>query len=230
MQNLNIAVCTPSLGQTRMSYAISLAKLVAYFATNRLLPDLENQRMDFVACESSGISENRENLVRDSLAIPDMTHMLFIDDDMGFHWTALHVMMARRQPIVACNYRRRQPPGEFVASTIDGTQYMRVDDESTGLREAANVGFGFCLIERRVMEAMKPPRFLNIWVEKDQRYSTEDFPFFRAARELGFPVYVDLDASKRVWHEGSMQYTWRGNYADIMPKPPQPAQDANAST
>jgi hypothetical protein len=221
-----------------MSYAISLAKMVAYFANNRLLPDLDEQQMSFIACESSGISENRENLVKDSLAVPDVTHLLFIDDDMGFHWSALHIMMQRRQPIVACTYRRRQPPGEFTASSADGKQYIRVDDESSGLREAANVGFGFCLIERRVVEAVRPPRFLNIWVEKDQRYSTEDFPFFRTARELGFPVYVDLDASKRVWHEGSMQYSWRGNYADIMPPPDppaptaplQPVQGENAST
>ena len=213
-----------------MSYAVSLAKMVAYFATNRLLPDLENQRMDFVACESSGISDNRENLVKDALAIPDMTHLLFIDDDMGFHWSTLAVMMSRRQPIVACTYRRRMPPGEFTAASVDGKEYIRVDNDSGGLREASNVGFGFCLIERRVLEAIKPPRFLNIWVEKDQRYSTEDYPFFRAARDLGFPVYVDLDASKRIWHEGGMQYTWQGNYADIMPPPPQPVQAENAST
>jgi hypothetical protein len=180
--------------------------------------------MEFVATESSGISESRESLVNGALSIADMTHLLFIDDDMGFHWSTLHIMMARRQPIVACTYRRRVPPGEFTASTIDGTANIRVDDSSTGLQEATNVGFGFCLIERRVLEAIKMPRFLNRWVEKDQRYSTEDYPFFLAARELGFPVYVDLDASKQVWHEGSIGYSWRGNYADILPKP------ADAST
>ena len=102
MRKIYVAVCTPSLGQTRMSYAISLAKMVAYFSNNRLLPDLAEQRMEFVATESSGISESRESLVNGALSIADMTHLLFIDDDMGFHWSTLHIMMARRQPIVAC--------------------------------------------------------------------------------------------------------------------------------
>jgi len=224
MRKLYIGVATPSTGQTKMAYATSLAKMVAYFSNNRLLPDLEEQRMEFLNVEGSCISDNRENLVRQALAIPELTHLLWIDDDMGFHWDTLHVMMARRQPIVACNYRRRVPPGEFTATNVTQTGYIGMDDTSTGLQEAYNCGFGFCLVERRVLEEVTPPRFLIEWMEKDQRYTTEDFPFFSKARKLGFPVYIDLDASKRIWHEGGLGYSWRGNYADIMPKP------ADAST
>jgi hypothetical protein len=114
------------------------------------------------------------------------------------------------------------PPGEFTASGIDGKSYIRVTDESSGLQEAYNCGFGFCLIERKVLEAVPAPRYLLKYAEGDGRYATEDFCFFSQAREdAGFPVYIDLDASKRVWHEGSIAYSWRGNYADILPKDPQ---------
>ena len=221
MKKLYIAVGTPSTGQTRMSYASSLARMVAYFSNNPLLPDVAEQRMDFLFLEGSGISDNRETITKSALEIPELTHLLWIDDDMGFHWDTLHVMMARRQPIVACTYRRRVPPAEFTASKMDMSGYIGVTDDSSGLQEAYNCGFGFCLIERKVLEATKAPRYGLQWNDKDQRYSTEDFSFFSQARELGFPVYVDFEASKRIWHEGSIGYSWRGNYADILPKPPE---------
>ena len=231
MRKIYVGVATPSSGQTKMCYAISLAKMVAYFSNNRLLPDLEEQRMEFLSVEGSGISENREILTRNALAVPELTHLLWIDDDMGFHWDTLHMLMARRQPIVACNYRRRVPPGEFTASQVDGNGYIQVTETSSGLQEAYNCGFGFCLIERRVLEVVKPPRYILSWNDTHQRYSTEDFCFFSQAREAGFPVYIDLDASRRVWHEGSVGYSWRGNYADILPKDmPLAPKAADAST
>ena len=219
MKKIYIGVATPSSGQTRINYAYSLARMVAYFSNNRLLPDLEEQRMEFFFLEGSGISDNREILTRRMLEIPELTHTLWIDDDMGFHYNTLHIMMARRQPIVACTYRRRVPPGEFTAATIDQRGYIGVTEGSTGLQEAYNVGFGFCLIERKVLEAVPAPRYLLKYSEEDQRYSTEDFCFFSQARAAGFSVLVDLDASKQIWHEGSLGYSWLGNYADILPKP-----------
>jgi len=217
MKKVYVAVATPSSGQVRMCYASSLARLVAYFSANKLLYDLEEQKMDFLMLEGSGISSNREELTKKALAIPEMTHLLWIDDDMGFHYDTLHVMMARCQPIVACTYRRRVPPGEFTAAAQDMKTLIGVEDHNVGLREAYNCGFGFCLIERKVLEATTPPRYLLKWSETDGQYSTEDFCFFSQAREAGFKIYIDMEASKRIWHEGNLPYSWRGDYSNILP-------------
>lgn len=219
MRKIYVGVATPSTGQIRMCYAYSLARMVAYFSNHRFLPDLAEQRMEFLMLEGSGISDNREQLVKRALEIPELTHLLWIDDDMGWHWDTLHVMIARIQPIVACTYRRRSPPGDWTAAALDqNNSLIGVEEESVGLREAYNCGFGFCLIERKVLEVTKAPRFLLQWGEADGRYSTEDFSFFSQAKAAGFPIYIDMEASKRIWHEGNLAYSWRGNYADILPK------------
>src|SRR5262245_50896954 len=136
----NVVICTPSLGLCRSAFAFSLARLTSYFAMVRVLPEIEAQSMDFLLIEGSGISSNREQMVRKALAKESMTHMLWIDEDMGFNMNALHIMARRRHPIVACNYRMRVPPGEFTALKVDKTGRIETKQESTGIEEALYSG------------------------------------------------------------------------------------------
>lgn len=211
----NVVVATPSTGQCKSAFAFSLARMVAYFASNRVLPEHEQQQMDFLLLEGSGINSNRERMVNEALAKEGMTHLLWIDDDMGFNLDTLHIMARRRQPIVSCNYRMRVPPGEFTALRMDRTARIETTREATGLEEAHYTGFGFCLMERRVLEAVKPPRFLCAYLPESRSYTTEDLPFFAAAREAGFNCWVDHDASKRVWHHGAINYVWSEDYSGM---------------
>lgn len=210
---VGIVVCTPSTGQVRTAYAVSLARMTAYFAQVRIFPEIEKQSLDFLLLEGSGISSGREQLVQQALAKKDMTHILFIDEDMGFDVEALHIMARRRQPIVACNYRMRVPPADFTALRIDIEKgRVQTTKETTGLEEAYYTGFGFALIERRVFEAVEKPMFMIEYCKETGVYTTEDHPFFRKAREAGFPCYVDHDASKLIWHVGYNNYVWNQDY------------------
>lgn len=212
MNAFNVVVATPSTGQCKTAYAFSLARLVSYFAQNRVLPEVEEQAMDFLLLEGSGISANREDMVRDALAKPDMTHMLWLDDDMGFDMNILHMLASRRHPIVGCNYRMRVPPADFTALNMERNGRIQTAEKSTGLEEAYYIGFGACLVERQVLEAVDEPRFPILYNRETRRYTTEDNPFFVAARAKGFKCFVDHDASKRIWHVGNMNYAWNEDY------------------
>ena len=211
----NVVVATPSTGQCKSVYAFSLARLVAYFSQYRVLPEVPEQSMEFLMLEGSGISSNRERLTNMALERATMTHMLWIDEDMGFNLDVMHIMARRRQPIVGCNYRMRCPPAEFVAVSKDKKSRIATTKESSGLEEATYTGFGFCLVERKVIEALPKPRYLVQYSATSDAYTTEDNPFFLAAAQAGFPCFVDHDASKRIWHQGNLNYMWDEEYSQL---------------
>lgn len=213
--SFNVVIAWPSLGVPKNDFAFSLARLVAYFAQVRVFPEIAEQAIDVMTIEGSGISSQREDLTRDALAKDGMTHLLWIDEDMGFSQDCLHVAARRRQPIVAANYRMRVPPADFTALKLDRSGRIQTTDETIGLEEAYYSGFGFCLIERKVLEAVPEPRYQNLYSYDTGRYTTEDHPFFAAAREKGYPCYVDHDLSKRVWHKGGMSYVWNEDYSNL---------------
>ena len=204
---ISVAICTPSTGQCRTAYAYSLARLVMYVAMNRLLPEEPEQELRLFMLEGSGISANRESMVEDALGA-GCTHILFLDEDMGFAPDVAHRLFARRQAIVGCNYPMRVPPPQFTALSLDTTQRVYTGADTTGLEPAYYIGFGCALIARNVFEALPRPRFLIGYNTTTHRYSTEDHPFCKAAREAGFTVFVDHDASKQVFHVGNHNYLW----------------------
>jgi hypothetical protein len=165
-----------------------------------------------MSMEGTGVSANRERMVKNFLKT-DATHLLFIDDDMGFNPDALHVLASRRQPIVACNYRVRTPPAPFMAKR-DGKE-IKITAESTGLEEVDFVPFGLCLMERRVLESIPVPRFMIEYIERDfNDYTTEDVSFCNKVRTQ-YPIYIDHDASKKVWHAGNIHYTWADDFTNM---------------
>jgi len=212
MSDFNVVIATPSTGMCRTTYAFSLARLTAYACTTKILPEIKNWTVDYLMAQGSGISGNREDLTKQALAKPGMTHLLWIDEDMGFSHDCLHLLARWRQPIVGCNYRMRSPPADFTAMKLDRSGRIETTEQSSGLVPACYTGFGFCLIERKVLEAVPTPRYPLHWSEEFQIYSTEDMPFFHAAITSGFPCYVDQDASKKIWHCGEMNYRWNEDY------------------
>ncbi len=215
MDAFRVVVCWPSYGLPKNDFCFSLARLIGYFASVRVFPEIAEQALEPLSLEGSGISSQREDLVNAALRIPGMTHLCFIDEDMGFTPDVLHVLARKRQPIVGCNYRMRIPPADFTALSLDRTHRIQTTVETTGLEEANYIGFGFSLFERRVLESLKAPRFPILWSTESERYTTEDMPFFKATREAGWTCYVDHDASKKIWHKGGLSYCWNEDYSSL---------------
>ena len=207
---MHVGICTPSSGSVKATYCASLLGLVTHFLNNVVVGREDEPRSCLYDCIiGSIISAQREQLVDDVLRDPGMTHVLFIDDDMGCRGDCLNLALSRRMPIVLANYRRKASPWEFTARRMDGGRAIEVPTNAgqQGLEEISFGGFGFALIETQVIRKLVKPRFLCRWIEHQQLYSTEDYPFFQAIHDAGLAkVYVDHDLSHRVFHIGDFAF------------------------
>ncbi len=205
--SFKLKILTPTTGFNRTGYTTSLVRLVMYFAQNRIYPECGEQTIDYRTIEGSGISSNRELLIQEFLE-SDATHVLFIDEDMGFDPRTLHIVAGRRQPIVGCNYPMRVPGAGFTALAKDRKARIITNEQSYGIEPAFYTGFGFCLIERQVFEKIQRPWFLIGFNTSTRYYTTEDAAFAHMVNEAGIPWYVDHDASKGICHIGNFNYWW----------------------
>jgi hypothetical protein len=206
---IQVAICTPTAGSVKATYCASLLHMVGYYLQNQVF-DGEEQAMSYNCLIGSNIGQQRDELVEDALRDPNTTHVLFIDDDMGLQADCLNLALSRRKPVVLANYRRKVQPWPFTCRKIDerGAVEVVTDDLTIGLQEIDFGGFGFSLIEVGVLRQVPRPRFMPVWIEHQQLMSTEDYPFFKAVKELGIPVYVDHDLSKKVTHVGDYAYRY----------------------
>jgi hypothetical protein len=208
MSDIRVMVAIPTAGTVCAGFALSLAGMVAHFAAQQVntLPDVK-VTMQIRMLTSSNWITNREKLGR--MAIDEgFTHLMFLDDDMVFAPQVLEMLLGRRHPIVVTNYLiKSEPPTEFVAVGLDG-QRVATTEKSTGLRELTYSGFGVSIIEVDVFRKTPQPWFAPDFNAEKSEYTTEDNPFFRRAREAGFPVYLDQDASKLVGHVGAKTWNW----------------------
>ena len=186
---------------------MSLPVLAMYYLTTPIIGQDGKRDLICQTLVGSCIGEARDKMVDDAIK-KDCTHVLFIDDDMGFLPETLTTMLARQMPVLLCNYRRKVPPGTFTATNKTNTEPIQTTHESSSLVECDFGGFGFALIEIDVFKAIKKPRFLMTYNEEIDVYTTEDRPFFNAVHKAGFPVFVDQDASKMVWHNGTFAYCY----------------------
>ncbi len=209
----NIAICTPTTGSVKASYTASLLGMVTHFLSNPVYGLEEYSRsITYNLIIGSNISMQRDSMVEEALADKTVTHVLFIDDDMGFQADALNIALADEQPIILANYRRKAPPWAFTARNIDAegrAHEVVTDDLKRGTEAVTFGGFGFCLIEVDILRKIQKPRFLNRWIEHQQLYSTEDYPFFKAILDKKLAqVYVDHDLSQLVFHVGDFRYAF----------------------
>ena len=205
--DFRLKILTPTTGSCKAAYTFSLANLVMYYMQNRIYSDTKDQWLGVNPVEGSGISANRERLVVDALKT-DVTHILFIDEDMGFCPNTLHVLASKSLPLVACNYKMRIKGKGFTALGLNKKSRIITTEESKGVEECYYAGFGFCLIKREVFEKTKKPWFLIGYNTDVGSYTTEDCGFARQLEDTDIKWYIDHDASKLVWHVGNYNYKW----------------------
>jgi hypothetical protein len=203
---IKILVATPTTGMVRSRYVGSMVRLFSYFPNMPIEGrNTEDRRLDFSIIESSTIYQAREDFARDVLR-NDYTHLLFVDDDMGFRENVLKMLIERDLPIVSCNYRMKVAPCPFTARSLDGKYWVETHENSTGLEQVLMNGFGFSLIKRETLEKLSRPMFLPYYTPQNEKYSTEDTPFFLQLKRLGVDVFIDHDASKLVYHVGTWSF------------------------
>lgn len=206
-ENYKVSIAVPTAGTVPMSFAFSLSGIVGFTAAHGV-PSMPGAAVELQinVVESSNWITNREQLARHAID-QGYTHLLFLDDDMTFHSSILSALLGRRQPIVVTNYLIKTDAPEFVAVGLDGER-IPTTEQSSGMQPIAYSGFGASLFEVDVFRRTPQPWFLPDFDPAQSSYTTEDNPFFRRAREAGFKVLLDHDASKLLGHVGRRAWRW----------------------
>lgn len=128
-------------------------------------------------------------------------YVLWLDADMTFPPSALLQLLSHGQPVVGANCRRRTVGSidPTAVKTVDG-QARPVAPAETGLEPVDHTGLAVCLVEGRVLAALKQPMFVEVAAPDGIGKIGSDTHFFRLVRDAGFPIHIDHSLSMEVGH------------------------------
>lgn len=194
-----IFIATPAYGgKVHVAYAISLSETVKLLAEN----DIET----IVQINTSGtiLVAERNRLINFFLS-SDATHMLCIDEDLGWPAQAVKDLIDFDEEFIAGVYPTRKGR-EFKCKPIYNPDFTIVKSDKN-LLEMESVPAGFMLLKRSVLEKMivqfpelafksDIPLFesgyclfnTEVW---QGHFWGEDYVFSRRAREAGVRIWVD---------------------------------------
>jgi hypothetical protein len=201
---VRIAIVLPSMNQVDFEFADSLARTCGALGATIVADGIAD--IELFWQNGTYVDQSRRELV--AKAAPwGPTHFLWLDTDMTFPHTTVFRLLAHNKDIVGCNYTtRRFPPRPVTFKSLPDVagqgqkEALYTTDESTGLEEAAAIGFGVVLMKTAVLEKVGPPGFLTTYT--DGVAMGEDVYFCQRAREAGFTIWVDHDLSKEIGHVG----------------------------
>jgi len=165
------------------------------------------------------ISRARNTLTAKFLALPDATHLFFLDADIGWEPWHLLVLMNRNVDLVGGLYPLKSIPLKWCVNGFEGAE-----EGPDGFQEVSKTGTGFMLIKRGVFETLnnhpsvKPykndigldpafDKYMKTYFDtsvRQGRYYSEDWLFCENFRDLGGKVWVD----KRVLLKHTGTYTF----------------------
>lgn len=195
---MNLYIGIPTYDAWTPDFGLSLAVTMADLASH----DGPTQ-MTAIRSDSSILPAGRTDLARDAMS-KGATHILWCDTDMKFKPRNVRELLRHADDldIVAATYRKRRPPHDYVAHDLGGQAVT----PGNGLIEATHIGMGLAVMAIEVFEGLDMPWFGFPWDAEAKDYVGEDVVFCRKAREDGFRVWVDREASKGVGHVGKAIY------------------------
>jgi hypothetical protein len=191
---MRLAIGGPTRDSVPAAFAVDVAQLYAY--TRERGPWGSDVTVGFIP--SPYIHVGREQFLGAAMK-QDVTHVLWLDTDMSVPRELAVLLFMHDQPIVACNYRVRQPSGLFTACR-DGERIPTRAD-STGLEAVEYCGMGAMLMRTDVVAGLGRPWFRHGLNEFGGDIG-EDVMFCRALGHAGYTIYIDHDLSKLVDHIG----------------------------
>jgi predicted lipid carrier protein YhbT len=211
-EDVRLALCTP-IGGHRPDWAWVASR----DATGALCSQMGIFCATHTVFGGSHVGKAREHLLWDAMATP-ATHILFVDDDMGWDPRILMSLMAADMDFVAAVGCRKQETFSVCCNFLENPQHF---DERTGFLEVRDVGFAFVLLKRaavlRLAEAYPELEYRTTngrreWalfldmIDQGDRLS-EDFSFCRRWRAIGGRIFIDQDAA--LLHAGRKEFTGR---------------------
>lgn len=194
----HVAVCIPSGEMVHADFMLSVLHLVQNAR-------VAGFRVSMVNAKFSVISEAR-NLCVEAALHAKAEWLIFLDSDMVFPPDTIKRLMSHEVPIVGATYPRKILPLTFIGARRDGATFSLADK---GMVEAARLPTGCMLIKTSVFEKLKAPFFRCGYSEEAGKVLSEDFWFSDRVRELGFPLWCDMELSRQIEHIGSFRYVLR---------------------
>lgn len=207
---LNVAISTPSYGYMRTAYNTSIVRMMLhYMGTPVFGRESEPRAFAYNVQQGSMVASQRQLMVQWALD-HNASHILFVDEDMGFAPNVLNQLLSRQMSVVTCNYIMKIWPKTFTARNMEEDGWIATTADKDSLEECSFSGMGMALIEREALLALPvdQPWFQNLWEPEYHGYSTEDRSFCKLLKSLGYPTYIDHRASKLVYHVGDHSYSW----------------------
>lgn len=134
----------------------------------------------------------------------DFSHLLFIDDDMGFTPEAFEFLRSRNKVFVGANCVKRNEDRTPVA--MGKEQELIYSADKTGIERITYTGMAFCLIDVNEVKKIPPPHFEQPWLEHMKKYLGEDKNFCWVLAKNDIPIFTDHDAARYVVHIGDFNY------------------------
>ena len=162
------------------------------------------------------VTRARNNLIAKGMFNNDSTHLMFIDADISFDVLDVLRLIAADKDVIGGLYPKKRYPIEYVTNPVDGQP-----SKTTGVQEVKDIGTGFLLIKRTVLEKMfqayptlKHRNNLNLdakfepymyalfdtMIDKDGTYLSEDYTFCKRWRDIGGKIYAHNDV--KLGHAG----------------------------
>jgi hypothetical protein len=165
------------------------------------------------------ISRARNTLTAKFLEMPESSHLMFIDADIGWEPWHLLVLLNRDVDVIGGLYPMKTMPIKWVVNGFEGAE-----EGTDGLQEVSKAGTGFLLIKKHVFEKMnshpavkrynndigldpKYDQYLKTYFDtavRQNRYYSEDWTMCENWRDLGGKIWVD----KRVLLRHTGTYTF----------------------
>lgn len=192
--------------------------------TNKLLPP-EKHITDVKRIKSTSFPPDvgRNDVVRGMLKT-DAEYLLFLDCDMRFPVDLVARLLAADKPVVTGRYHMRRPPYHAVAYVkhrkMEGEHCYAPVHYGQGVFEIERGGAGCLLIRRDVLEAIKFSigenwfRYQRGPESPHDMTVSEDFWFYRQAREAGFGCFLDWDCECEHLQLCAINGDWNKSFLD----------------
>ena len=226
---LKIAILTPLYGAADGKFIQCLANMHKFFYETPIYDPDGNEcqkELQMFIVASSMLTESRHKLTAEAVHW-GATHMLWLDGDHVFPKDALHRLISLNLPVVGCNYSRRCVPTaptaayaeDQVAPGADRLVYTTKEKaEAELVEEVGHMGFGFCRIDMKVLDALQlfaeangQTSYLPLYqmTPKDDGVGLigEDVFFFKKLRDAGIVPHCDHGLSWDIGHIGDVIMT-----------------------
>ncbi len=192
---------------------------------------------------NADVSLARSNLFSAFLRSP-YSHMLMIDDDMDWDFSAVMRLIAAKKDFVAVAGPKKSYPPRFAANHTDDFENpipLRLEQE-TGTCEVTEVGAAFCLLNKnaaiKLAQSYPELHYQGAGGETNVgafipmvhrgRYKAEDFAFCRRLKAIGISVHICPDVP--LGHTGAHRFygsLWQNiqNQAQVATPPMQQAAE-----